>query len=111
MRSRDVIIATRTCVICGKEFVPLYKANWKYRLRVQNRVKWFCSYTCYKEGKTLYEQTIPDAPRQACRSNRGKQSAVTDFGESAARIGGTESGASPAEEKTETLCAQDSAEI
>ena len=113
MRSRDIIIAPRTCVICGKEFVPICKANWKFKLRVQNRVKWFCSYSCYKEGKELYGNTerIPNASGQIGRGIGGKQSAVTGVGESAARIGGTESGAEGTGKETETLHPQDSTKI
>lgn len=41
---------THTCACCGKEFYTTSCSNWLYKRTIKGRVKWYCSYTCYKKA-------------------------------------------------------------
>lgn len=38
------------CDICGKHFV-CYTGTWKYKRTINKRVKYYCSYSCYKNAE------------------------------------------------------------
>lgn len=67
--------ATRTCACCLKEFyIPAYSmSEYLYKISVRNNYKYFCKYTCYKQGQDDYENL-------AGKRLKGQSKLVTDGG-------------------------------
>ena len=48
MRSRDNNLCTAKCPICGKVFTRLTFNNYTYKLQLNGRTRFYCSYTCWR---------------------------------------------------------------
>lgn len=67
----------RTCMHCGKSFVPPIPEEWAYRRTMYGRNAWFCSWGCLrgaeKAGRLNYapQKKTPDRPTTAmiCKGN------------------------------------------
>lgn len=44
------------CPVCGKLFFPT--PLWVYKLTVKGKLKYFCSYTCYRKIQTQQPSKI-----------------------------------------------------
>lgn len=51
MQPYEVMRSPRTCHVCGKEFIPIFPRNWRFKIKHHNRMYYFCSYHCFKKGK------------------------------------------------------------
>lgn len=46
----DRIFPTKKCNCCKKEFIVTDLKQYMYKLYVNNKPLWYCSYTCYRKA-------------------------------------------------------------
>lgn len=45
------MFCVRYCDVCGKDFVVQEPKMYAWRRVVKNRLKYYCSYTCYRQSE------------------------------------------------------------
>lgn len=59
MHRKDTDFITKTCPICGKEFIIPNVIGWVYKGKYRKKFVYCCSYSCFKKMKrsnyTLYD--------------------------------------------------------
>lgn len=45
----------RECSTCGKTFSTTYSPNWAYRRSFNNKVHWYCTWSCLRKEEKLKE--------------------------------------------------------
>lgn len=45
------MFCVRYCEVCGKDFVVQEPKMYAWRRVIKNRLKYYCSYTCYRQAE------------------------------------------------------------
>jgi hypothetical protein len=60
----------KICAECGRQFIPA--ASSMYKLRIKDRVRHYCSYTCYTKAKNR-KQSKKDLTRHGVKWYNDKE--------------------------------------